>query len=82
MQTSSDHDCNKTHLGCEWRVISAPPKALRPPPPWQTLWPEGLTSELTSTQPIPTFHYITTSFICQAIDIKLCVQSIHTATTV
>ena len=73
MQTSSDHDCNKSHLGCEWRVISVPPKVLHPPPPWQTLWPEGSTSEFTSIQPLP--HSIITllSFTVQAINIKLCV---------
>ena len=49
--------CNKPHLGCEWRVISAPPKAPHPPPPWQTLWPEGLTSGLTSIQPTPLYHH-------------------------
>ena len=31
---------NTSHLGCEWRVISVPPKVPHPPPPWQTLWPE------------------------------------------
>ena len=52
---------NKSHLGCEWRVISVPPKVPHPPPPWQTLWPEGSTSELTSIYHTPLYHLIQTA---------------------